>query len=121
MAMARFYSVRYALGLFISNITRNLPFLLGLLWRERRLRLQLPRVAALSLLPSRRKEVLNILQRAMSQESWNRLCDIFVVPVLRLYGRFHVRRWALQERSRAYLDYLRRLVQPRRRAFSASE
>jgi radical SAM superfamily enzyme YgiQ (UPF0313 family) len=121
MAMARFYSVRYALGLFISNLTRNLPFLLGLLWRERRLRLQLPRVAALSLLPSRRKEVLNILQRAMSQESWNRLCDIFVVPVLRLYGRFHVRRWALQERSRAYLDYLRRLVQPRRRAFSASE
>lgn len=113
MAMARFYSARHALGLFLSNLVRNLPFLLGLLWRERGLRLQLPRVAVLSLIPSRRQEVLSILQKVLSRESWNRLCDIFVVPALRLYGRFHVRRWALQERSRAYLEYLRRTMRPR--------
>lgn len=93
-----------------SNVTRNLPFLLGLLWRERKLRLQLPRVALLSLLPSRRKDVLSILQGALSRESWKRLEDMLVVPALRLYGRVHIRQWARQTRSRAYAQYLRQLT-----------
>ena len=114
-AMARFYSARHALRLIVSNVTRNLPFLLGLLWRERRLRLQLPRVALLSLLPSRRSVVLDVLQGALSRESWKRLHDMLVVPVLRLYGRVHVRQWARQARSRAYVKHLRRLIGPRRR------
>jgi len=114
-AMARFYSVRYALRLIVSNVTRNLPFLLGLLWRERGLRLQLPRVALLSLLPTRRADVLDVLRGALSRESWKRLQDMLVVPVLRLYGRIHIRQWARQARSRAYVEHLRRLVKPRRR------
>jgi radical SAM superfamily enzyme YgiQ (UPF0313 family) len=114
-AMARFYSVRYALRLIVSNVTRNLPFLIGLLWRERRLRLQLPRVALCSLLPSCRPSVLDILREALSRESWKRLQDMLVVPVLRLYGRVHVRQWARQARSRAYVKHLRRLIGPRRR------
>jgi radical SAM superfamily enzyme YgiQ (UPF0313 family) len=109
-AMARFYSVRHALRLIASNVTRNLPFLLGLLWRERKLRLQLPRVALLSLLPSRRKDVLSILQGALSRESWKRLEDMLAVPTLRLYGRVHIRQWARQTRSRAYAQYLRQLT-----------
>jgi len=120
-AMAQFYSVRYALRLIVSNVSRNLPFLLGLLWRERKLRLQLPRVALLSLLPSRRTDVLNILREALSRESWKRLQDMLVVPVLRLYGRVHVRQWARQARSRAYVQHLRQMMRPRRhRATSTS-
>ena len=120
-AMARFYSARYALRLIGSNVTRNLPFLLGLLWRERRLRLQLPRVALWSLLPSRRPDVLEIIRGALPRESWRRLQDMLVVPVLRLYGRVHVRQWARQARSRAYVEHLRQLMGPRRRrARSAS-
>jgi radical SAM superfamily enzyme YgiQ (UPF0313 family) len=114
-AMARFYSARYALRLIISNVTRNLPFLLGLLWRERKLRLQLPRVALLSLLPSRRPDVLDILRGALSRESWKRLQDMLAIPLLRLYGRIHIRQWAHQARERAYIEYLRHLTRPRRR------
>ena len=114
-AMAQFYSVRHALRLIASNVTHNLPFLLGLLWRERKFRLQLPRVALLSLLPSRRPDVLDILRGALPRESWKRLQDMLVVPVLRLYGRVHVRQWARQARSRAYVERLRR-----RRATSTS-
>jgi hypothetical protein len=46
---------------------------------------------------------------------------MLVVPLLRLYGRVHVRQWARQARSRAYVEHLRRLMGPRRRrAGSAS-
>jgi len=119
-AMARFYSVRYAVRLIISNVTRNLPFLLRLLWRERKLRLQLPRVALLSLLPSRRKDVLEILQGAVPRESWKRLQDMLMVPILRLYGRVHVREWAQQARSQAYVEHLRKLMRPRRRQVTST-
>jgi radical SAM superfamily enzyme YgiQ (UPF0313 family) len=119
-AMASFYSVRHTLRLILSNVTRNLPFLLGLLWRERKLRLQLPKVALLSLLPSRRPDVLDILQGALSSESWRRLHDMFVVPVLRMYGHNHIRQWARQAREQAYVERLRRLVGRRRQAAGAS-
>jgi radical SAM superfamily enzyme YgiQ (UPF0313 family) len=119
-AMARFYSVRYALRLIISSVTRNLPFLLGLLWRERRLRWQLPRVALFSLLPSRRKDVLDILQGALSRESWKRLRDLLTVPLLRLYGRIHIRQWARQARTKAYIKRLRRLISSRHQPAAGS-
>nr|HID14434.1 radical SAM protein [Anaerolineae bacterium] len=114
-AMARFYSARHALRLILSSVVRNLPFLLGLLWRERRLRLQLPRLALCSLLPSCRSDVLDILRGALRRESWKRLQDMLMVPVLRLYGRSHIRQWAQQARSRDYLKFLRHLRPPRRR------
>ncbi|MGD2142957.1 MAG: radical SAM protein [Anaerolineae bacterium] len=119
-AMARFYSVRHVLGLFLSNVTRNLPFLIGLFWRERRLRLQLPRVAFLSLLPSRWPDLLGILRNALSRESWRRLQDILAVPMLRLYGHRHVREWVRQSRSKAYIKRLRQLVKPRQQVAGAS-
>jgi radical SAM superfamily enzyme YgiQ (UPF0313 family) len=119
-AMARFYSVRHVLSLFLSNVTGNLPFLMGLVWRERKLRLQLPRLAFLSLLPSRWPDLLGILRDALSRESWNRLQEILIVPMLRLYGYKHVRDWISQASSKAYIDRLRRLVEPKRRAAGAS-
>jgi len=119
-AMARFYSVGHVLSLFLSNVTRNLPFLVSLLWRERGLRLQLPRVAALSLLPSRWPDLLGTLRDALSQESWKRLQDILAVPMLRLYGHKHVRDWLQQSRSKAYIERLRRLMEPQRQAAGAS-
>ncbi len=119
-AMARFYSARHAVGLALENALRNLPFLLTLLWREWRLQIQLPRMALLSLLPSRRPEVLNVLQRAVSRESWQRLTEMFTVPLLRLYGRFHVRQWLRQARSRDYLGFLRHRSSPSRRRQATS-
>jgi hypothetical protein len=119
-AMARFYSARHVLRLFLSNVTGNLPFLMGLLWREQGLRLQLPRVALLSLLPSRWPDVVGILRDALSHDSWRKLQDILVVPMLRLYGHKHVREWLRQSRSRAYIKRLQQLVEPQRQAAGTS-
>jgi hypothetical protein len=119
-AMARFYSVRHVLSLFLGNVTQNLPFLIGLLWREKRLRLQLPRLAFLSLMPSRWPDVLGVVKDALSRESWNQLQDILIVPMLRLYGYKHVRDWISQASSKAYIDRLRRLMEPKRGAAGAS-
>ena len=61
------------------------------------------------------KDVLDILQAALSQESWKRLRDLLTVPLLRLYGRVHIRQWAQQARTKAYIDRLRGLISSRRR------
>ena len=119
-AMARFYSARRALRTLLANVTHNLPFLLGLLWRERGLRLQLPRVALLSLMPAQWPDLLGILQDALSHESWSRLYDMVSVPVLRLYGHRHVKQWTHQDRSRAYIEKLRRMMSPRRQKVRVS-
>lgn len=119
-AMTRFYSARRALGMITANAIRNLPFLISLLWQERRLRLQLPRIAAFSLIPSRWPQILNILKGVLRRESWGRLEAMLRIPLLRLYGRRHIREWMHQARSRAYLASLRRLGQPRHRAASPS-
>jgi len=116
-AMARFYSARRAVWMIVLNTARNLPFLLGLMWRERGLRLQLPRVALLSLLPSRWPDLLGTLRSALRRESWERLQRMIAVPALRLYGWKHVRQWMHQARSRDYMEFLRRLgPSPRHRA-----
>lgn len=119
-AMARFYSVRHVVRLFLSNVTRNLPFLISLLWRERGLRVQLPRVAVLSLLPARWPDLLGTLRQTLSKDSWRRLQDILAVPMLRLYGYKHVRDWLKQARSKAYMKRLRKLMEPQREAAGAS-
>jgi hypothetical protein len=95
-------------------VSHNLPFLLGLLWRERGLRLQLPQIALLSLKPSQWPDLLGMLREAISYESWKRLYDVVSVPVLRLYGHRHVKQWMHQARSQNYIKKLRRLMQPQR-------
>lgn len=115
-AMAQFYSARHSLRLLAANLARNLPFLFRLLWREKRLSLRLPRIAALSLIPSRRPDILQILAETLSPVSWRRVQSILYVPALRLYARSHIRRWARQAHSRAYLEFLRRATPARRAA-----
>jgi len=107
------------MGLFLSNVTRNLPFFVSLLWRERGLRLQLPRIAVLSLVPDRWPDLLGMLRETLSHESWRRLQEILTVPMLRLYGYRHVREWLKQSRSQAYIDRLRELMEPQRRPAGA--
>jgi radical SAM superfamily enzyme YgiQ (UPF0313 family) len=119
-AMAQFYSARHSLRMLAANLTRNLPFLVSLLWRERRLRLRLPRIAAFTLIPSRRPDILKILGETLSPASWQRLQRILMVPALRLYARNHIREWARQASSRAYLDFLRRLTPSQRSTGSAA-
>jgi hypothetical protein len=112
-AMARFYSSQRAVGQIVRNVARNLPFLLTLAWRERPLRMKLPRIALASLIPARWPEALSTLMEAISRESRDRLSAIFAVPALRLYAHRHVQQWHNQARSRAYLDFLRRLTPKR--------
>jgi radical SAM superfamily enzyme YgiQ (UPF0313 family) len=112
-AMARFYSARRAWRMIGASVLRNLPFLLGLARRETRLSRQLPRIALLSLIPSRRPDVPRILNRALSRPSRERLESMFLVPALRLYARRHIRLWAQQARSRAHIEFLRRLMPER--------
>ena len=118
-AMGRFYSSRRAIRQIVISVFRNLPFLLGLAWRERRLRLKLPRIALLSLLPPRWPDLLDTLMDAVSRESRERLVRMFAVPALRLYAHRHIQQWARQAHSRAYLEFLRRLV-PRQSSPTAS-
>jgi radical SAM superfamily enzyme YgiQ (UPF0313 family) len=108
-AMAQFYSARRSLRLLAASLTRNLPFLFGLFWRERQFRVRLPRIALMSLVPSRRPALLQTLSETLSPASWQRVQDILTVPVLRFYALRHIRQWAKQARSRAYIQFLRRL------------
>jgi hypothetical protein len=108
-ALSYFYSARRTARMILGSSLRNLPFLLGLPWKERQLRLQLPRLAVLSLLPQRRRDVLAILERALKRESWQRLQSMVMVPAIRLYGWRHIRQWAKQARSRDYVAFLRQL------------
>jgi hypothetical protein len=109
-AMARFYSARRAWRMIGSKVIGNLPFLLGLAWRETRLSRQLPRIALLSLIPSRRPDILRILRQTLSHKSLERLEGMFLVPAMRLHAHQHIRRWAQQAHSRAHMEFLRRLM-----------
>jgi hypothetical protein len=71
-------------------------------------------------MPSRWPDVLGVVKDALSRESWNQLQDILIVPMLRLYGYKHVRDWISQASSKAYIDRLRRLMEPKRGAAGAS-
>lgn len=109
-SMSSFYSSRRSIGQIFANIFRNASFLLTLALRERRLRLQLPRIALWSLWPSRRPQVLSTLMQAVSKESRDRLMAMFAVPALRLYAHYHIQQWQTQAHSLAYIEFLQRLV-----------
>ncbi len=115
-AMARFYSASHALRMIADGLRRNAGFLLGLLAREHRLGFHLPRIALLSFFPSRWPDILLLAQRVLRHENWQRVERIFGVPVLRLYGRNHIRQWARQAHARAYMEFLRRLMPPHQSA-----
>lgn len=112
-ALARFYSLGCSLRMLFAKLARNLPFLLGMMLRERAFRRRLPRIVWMAVARSHRIHVFNELEKALSPCAWDRLQDLLVVPVLRLYGLRHLRQWARQAKARTYVEFLRRLPQPR--------
>jgi radical SAM superfamily enzyme YgiQ (UPF0313 family) len=119
-AMAQFYSARHSMRLLAASLTRNLPFLFGLFVREKKFRVRLPRIALMSLIPSRRPDLFKTLSETLSPASWQRVQDILMVPVLRFYALQHIRQWSKQARSRAHLQFLRRLPPRPNRATGAA-
>ena len=81
-AYARFYSIKKTLGMFIHN----LPYLLDLLIRERRLRQKLPRMVA-SLLRPRQKNIWGIMHETLPYDIQRKLMKIIGPPVFRLYAQ----------------------------------
>jgi radical SAM superfamily enzyme YgiQ (UPF0313 family) len=108
-ALARFYSARRSLLLLAVTVARNVPFLAGLVVGEKQFRLRLPRIALMSLVPARRRDVMRLLGGTLSPASWRRVQGMLMVPVLRLYGLRHIRQWARQGSSHAHLEFLRGL------------
>ena len=107
-AMLRFYAPRRALGMLARNIRRELPFLLRLLARERKLRLVLPRIALLSLRPADVVKIPPLLQQVLDHDAWRRLREVFIVPAFRQYAYAHTRQGIRQPENRRYLDWLKR-------------
>jgi radical SAM superfamily enzyme YgiQ (UPF0313 family) len=108
-ATARFYSNWQFAKPLIGQIVRNIPYLLLLALREYRFSLQLPRITLLSLIPRQREKALRLLQETLSRRSWEKLQNIFMLPVLRKYGHNQVKKYLQQERAQAYLEQLRRI------------
>jgi radical SAM superfamily enzyme YgiQ (UPF0313 family) len=108
-ATARFYSSWQFARPLIDRVVRNTPYLLWLALREYKFSLQLPRITLLSLIPQRREKALRILQETLSSRSWEKLQNIFMLPILRKYGHDQVKKYLRQDRARAYLKRLYRI------------
>lgn len=109
-AMLRFYAPRRAFRLLIGNIVREMPFLVSLFVRERKLRIVLPRIARIGF----RKEdavmqVQMLLQKALDAATWLRLRAVFVVPMFRQYAYKHTRQGLRQPINQAYVEQLRKI------------
>jgi hypothetical protein len=116
--MLRFYAPRRAWRLLLSNLRRELPFLLSLFFRDKRVQITLPRIALMSLLPTKWPEIPSTLKRVLDLASWRRLRNVFIIPFFRAYAYGHTRQGLRQPINRRYLAWLRSLqamVQPRER------
>lgn len=114
-AMLRFYAPRRAWKAALQNIRRELPFLARLFIRERGLRLALPKVALMSLVPDNILKIPDVLAQSLDEASWRRVRDVFIVPVLRRYAYRHTRQGLRQPINRDYIAWLRRLTGARQR------
>jgi len=114
-AMLRFYAPMRAWKKMLENIRRELPFLVGLYLRERKMRIALPRVALMSLVPARWLEIPGELQQALDWLNWLRLRAVFIVPMFRRYAYHHTRQGMRMPRNRSYIAWLRSLTRSRRR------
>jgi radical SAM superfamily enzyme YgiQ (UPF0313 family) len=101
-AMARFYLARYSIRLLFANVIGNLPFLMGLPIRY-------PHLLWTLLLCRRQDDIAAGFRRLLSRSHWQRVVDVLFVPVLRLYARWHIRRWVRQPNLLAHLEFLRSL------------
>jgi anaerobic magnesium-protoporphyrin IX monomethyl ester cyclase len=106
-ALGRFYLFSRSVAMLIRNIIHNLPMLFDVLVQERTMRARLPRLPAMLLSASRRAAVPATFGQLLSRKNRQRVTAAVLVPLLRLYARRHMRRWARQSRSGAYLEFLR--------------
>lgn len=112
-AMLRFYAPRRAWRLLLDNIRRELPFLVRLFLRERRLRIVLPRVTLLSLSPGKWLKIPDVLKEAVDRADFRRLYNVFIVPVFRRYAYRHTRQGLRLPQNRQYIRWLRSLTRER--------
>ncbi len=114
-AMMRFYAPRRAWGLLWRNIRREMPFLMRLFLRERRLRLALPRILLMSLDERKLVHIPLLLQGMLDRAGWWRLREVFIVPMFRRYAYQHTRKGYRQPENRRYMEWLRSLARARTR------
>jgi len=110
-AMMRFYSHWQVIRVLSTNLIHHARTLIGVMLRERRFSLQLPRLAVLSLVPRRRREILDIVRTTLSERGQRILEQVFANAFLRKYGHDQLVRWAKQAHSKAYVEWTRRLSQ----------
>jgi hypothetical protein len=79
------------------------------------MRIALPRVALMSLVPARWLEIPGELQQALDWLNWLRLRAVFIVPMFRRYAYHHTRQGMHMPRNRSYIAWLRSLTRSRRR------
>lgn len=105
-AMLRFYNPFRARRLLRRNIRKELPFLLRLLWQEKKLLATLPRVLWLSLMPDRLLEIPDLLMSLLDTPTWLRLRGIFVIPLFRQYAYRHTKEGLNQPVNQQYIKHL---------------
>ncbi len=104
--MLRFYSARGWKQMLSRNVRRNMRGVLGMLIREWRTTLRLPRIAFLSA-RGHGPEAFRLIREGMSQRSMDLIYRLFGVPVFRRYGRGQLLKFPEQVESMKHVDEIR--------------
>jgi radical SAM superfamily enzyme YgiQ (UPF0313 family) len=108
--MLRFYAPRRAWWVLFGNILHELPFLVRLFFRERNIRVALPRITLLSLRPSKWLKIPEVLQQELDKMTWLRLRSVFLIPMYRAYAYLHTKQGIRQPINKRYFAWLRSLA-----------
>lgn len=106
--MLRFYSAKGWKQMMSRDVRRNIAGVLGMLAREWRVTLQLPKLAMMSA-RGRGPEAFKAIRDGMSERSMKLIYQLFGVPAFRRYGRGQLLKWPEQVESMRHVDEIRRL------------
>jgi radical SAM superfamily enzyme YgiQ (UPF0313 family) len=116
-AMLRFYAPRRAFKLLTRNIRHELPFLIDLFFRERKIRIAIPKVALMALIPKLRLKIPTVLQKAIDDSrKWMRLRSVFIIPMFRQYAYHHTKAGLHLLENQKHIAWLRTQTRPRQRS-----
>jgi len=90
------------------DVRRNITGVLGMLAREWRTTLKLPRIAFMSA-RGRGPEAFKLIREGMSERSMKLIYQLFGVPAFRRYGRGQLLKWPEQIDSMKHVDEIRKL------------
>ena len=93
-AMTRFYSGREVAAAYTGNILRTAPFFAGLLLRDLKLSVNLPKIVVHALDPVHRQTVLNEVQRLVGYRDWSKILRRFAPLSMYTSNRKLVTHWA---------------------------